>query len=289
MLKESTKQCKAITKYDERCKNPARRGGYCWMHSFRYNKTDRIITIVFFVLATILAIYLFLIGPSLANQEKLLINDEEIRLNILGQNLKYYPGRVFTLLALLKENSTDEQEEYIFDYGRRSTPNRARVFVYIDSENNLIFTLVDAKGQKHAVHINSKSNLFEFNRKYLWYFEYGNHSYESYLRVFANGKLIGEKTINQDIDIGTLIEENEFTMGASLFGFFPSHFDCWTTMVSKDALNNEEKRKLLNILYDKKLTDLFGKEVPKWARFDGTFYYLSINSGDLKEMIPKIN
>jgi len=60
-------------------------------------------------------------------------------------------------------------------------------------------------------------------------------------------------------------------------------------MVSKDALNNEERRKLLNILYDKKLTDLFGKEVPKWARFDGTFYYLSINNGDLKEMIPKIN
>lgn len=280
-------QCKAKTKSDKRCKNLARRGDYCWMHSLRYNRTDRIIAITGIILGAILAIYLFIIGPSLENQEKLLINDEEIRLNILSQNLKYYPGRVFTLLALFRENTSREQEEYIFDYGRRATPNRSRVLVYIDPESNLVFELIDAEGQKHSVLINSKSHLFEFNRKYLWYFEYGNHSFESYIRVFANGKLIAEKTINYDIDIGTLNEVNEFTMGASLFGYFPAHFDCWTTMITKTALNNEEKRGILNIIYDKKLKSLFGVEVPKWASFDGTFYYLSIDSGDLKKMVPK--
>jgi hypothetical protein len=247
-----------------------------------------VIAIIGLIIPIALAIYFFIIGPTLENQEKLLINDEEIRLNILSQNLKYYPGRVFGLLAALKENPIAEKDGYIFDYGRKSTPNSCRVLVYLNPENNLVFELFDAKGEKHSVLINSKSGGFEFNRKYLWYFEYGNHTFESYIRVFTNGKLIGEKTINYDMDIGTLKEDNEFSMGASLFGYYPSHFDCWTTMITKSAFNAEEKRGILNILYDKKFKSLFGGDVPKWASFDDTFYYFNAIGADrLVTMRPK--
>ena len=139
----------------------------------------------------------------MANQEKLLINDEEIRLNILSQNLKYYPGRVFMFLALLKENPARIRKHIYLIMEERDTPNISRAYGYIDSENNLIFELIDANGEKHSMMmaINHKAKGFQFNKKYLWYFEYGNHTFESYLRVFANGKLLGEKTINYGIEM----------------------------------------------------------------------------------------
>ena len=270
-----TNRCKAITKKNERCKRIALRGYYCWMHTLIYNKVDRAIAIIALAITICLPIYLFVIGPSLKSQEKLLINDEEIRLNILSQNLKHYPGRVFILLALFKENSSSEKEEYIFDYGRSTSPSSSRVLIYIDTENNLVFELIDAQGKKHFVTVNHKGQGFEFNKKYLWYFEYGNHTFESYMRVFANGKLIGEKTINYDIDIGTLKEKNESSIGASLFGYYPSHFDCWTYMITKTLMNAEEERGVLNIFYDKQFKSLFGGDVPKWAKFDGSFYYFN--------------
>jgi len=290
-MKENTIQrCKATTKKNVRCKNRAIHNNYCWIHSLIYNKLDRVIAIISLVITIALAVYFFIIGPTLENQEKLLINDEEIRLNILSQNLKYYPGRVFIFLALLKENSDNTERAYIFDYGRRDTPNICRVYSYIDSENDLIFELIDDKGEKHSLSVNHKAKGFQFNKKYLWYFEYGNHTFESYLRVFANGKLLGEKTINYGIEIGTLSQYNELTLGASLFGYFPGHFDCWANAVSKVSFNAEEKRGILNIFYAKKFNSLFGVKVPKWASFDGTFYYFSAIGADrFVTMKPKVN
>ena len=110
------------------------------------------------------------------------------------------------------------------------------------------------------------------------------------MRVFANGKLIGEKTINYEINVGTLKEDNNFTLGASLQGYFLGYFDCWINMISKTSFGADGNRKLLNIIYSDTLKSLFDSKVPQWAKFDGTFYYFNaIGTGQLVRMTPKGN
>ena len=71
--------------------------------------------------------------------------------------VKEFPG--FTITALLKiQELKEERRKYIFDIG--IDPRRNRISLYLDFDNNLVYSIIDNAGVPHTIKIPQKISYF---------------------------------------------------------------------------------------------------------------------------------
>lgn len=133
--------------------------------------------------------------------------------------VKEFPG--FTITALLKiQELKEERRKYIFDIG--IDPRRNRISLYLDFDNNLVYSIIDNAGVPHTIKIPQKIHTFEFNTLYFIHCEFGDAKEFNYMRLSINNQHFDPLKFKNKLNIpdnlqqkpGTLftdIEKKEFS------------------------------------------------------------------------------
>lgn len=144
----------------------------------------------------------------------------------------------FTLSAILVVNdSPDRRLKYIFDCGESMTLNR--ISLYLDRDNNLVFTVFDNSGVPYSVR--SVPNFVNFKRgaQYFLHCDIGYSDDFSFIRIFLDDRMVGKQMFNNRISAEN-IKGGNCTIGGDLNGENNGSFLLQSLVVWKKVFSRKD-------------------------------------------------
>lgn len=152
----------------------------------------------------------------------------------------------FSLSSILQIGDIlDRRKKFIFDCGESMEINR--LSLYLDYDNNLVFTVIDNSGVTYSVRAVPNFVSFKDNASYFLHCDIGFSKEFSFIRIFLDDRLVGIQTFNNRIS-GEKLNMNNFHIGSDMSGNYPGEFMVSSTIVWKKVLNRKEIMGVMNNL-----------------------------------------
>ena len=127
--------------------------------------------------------------------------------------VKELPG--FTISSIIKISKVDSSKrKYIYDAGKDLSRNR--VSIYLDHEDNLVFSIIDRNGTPNTVTVEKKLHTFTYNDALFVHCQYGYESGVSFMRVTINGRHYPNRYFKRRLKIPKDIQKQEGVLMTNL-------------------------------------------------------------------------
>jgi hypothetical protein len=123
--------------------------------------------------------------------------------------IKEFPGFTITVLVSIEELK-QKRRKYIFDIG--NDPNRNRISLYLDFNNNLVYSIIDNDGVPHTIKVPQKIYTFEFNTFYFLHCEYGDSKDFNFMRFSINNNHFDPLKFRNKLEIPDNLQNNNGTI-----------------------------------------------------------------------------
>ena len=172
----------------------------------------------------------------------------------IAQNPEEYvhDGGGFYLILEVGEVN-EPRRKFIVDFG--TNPERNRVSLYSDIDNNLVYRILDAEGEAHSVKVPPNFHSFKKGARYFIYCDYGYSKKFSFMRMFIDDRQVGMSSSNNLINFPHKIDPNTGIIGTDMekkyFGKFTIGF--WAVMAAPLPKNKIDKLREITINLDQAL------------------------------------
>jgi hypothetical protein len=175
------------------------------------------------------------IAKSIAN-----LNKTESATNFSDLRFDGYSANM--IIRLVKP--VDGRDNYLFDFGQNWEKNR--ISLYIDTEQNLCFRVIDEDSQPMVIKAKSALETFNFGNLCFLTCEYGTTNNFSFVRLFVNGTQVAEKHQDSPIIFSIPLSEMLFVLGSDLSKENGGVFDLRDYFAYSKTLNSRAEIYLLN-------------------------------------------
>lgn len=180
----------------------------------RWINKENIIGVIFSVVATFLITYGSVISSEEDKEEIINTLQESIPFNKYNEiNNKSFEG--YSVNFVMNIRTVDEKKrKYIIDICKDSIKNR--ISLYLDNNNNLVYRLIDDESEEHIIKIPRKIYSFQLNVWYFIYFDYGYSNDFSFMRLYINDKLVGDKFFKYNLNIPKTLEAKDMFIATDI-------------------------------------------------------------------------
>jgi hypothetical protein len=158
----------------------------------------------------------------------------------------HYKG--YGISIVLKINSIEKRRRYIVDIGEDL--NTSRISILFDNENNLIFRIIDSKSKIHSVNITDKIHSLQLATFYCFYFDYGYTDEYSFMRVYINDKLLGDRFFEYNQNLPKKINNEWITWFSDMRKEYSGNFTTFHMATLKETLTEVEINKHMNSVFN---------------------------------------
>lgn len=152
----------------------------------------------------------------------------------------------FSLFSILQvEDVLDRKKKFIFDCGESAYLNRLSLF--LDYDNNLVFSIIDNSGVTYSVRAVPNFVTFKDKATYFLHCSIGYSNNFSFIRIFLDDRLVGIQTFNNKIS-GEKFDWVNPRIGSDLKGDFNGKFFLESIVFYKKVFNRKQIIDIMNHL-----------------------------------------
>jgi hypothetical protein len=160
-----------------------------------------------------------------------------------------FPGVSASFVLNLKELAVSERK-FILDLGQSLDSNR--LSLYLDTENNLVYRIIDKEGEIFSIKVLKSFHNFMLNTWHHIYLDYGITEKYSFMRLYINNKLVDENIINHNVSFSYSINtvKSMIILLNDLSKKSPSNALIALFSLSNKTFTEIEIRKVMNVSID---------------------------------------
>ena len=165
----------------------------------------------------------------------------------ISENLelsKSHKGYSYQMMIYLDERKVDSRQ-FIFDSG--DDFEKDRISLYLDTDNNLCFRIIDENKEVYTLKVPSGDNTFKFNELMFLICEFAKSDTAPFMKLYVNLKDIANLVLPFSFRLAENINLKHTTIGCDLNGSNCVSFVISMFANGRKTFSTEEKRKLFNI------------------------------------------
>lgn len=116
--------------------------------------------------------------------------------------------------------------------------------MYLDTDNNLVYRIIDHEGESHIIKVPEKIHTFRAESVYYLLLEYGFSETYSFMRLFINDKEVARNQMDYKLNLPLEVKPDEMVIAADIkktnFGKFTLSF----LSILKGTLTREQRESL---------------------------------------------